>query len=698
MAAPDSDGIYIILGNRLDQIFDQFAEGVVNRFIPDLLEIIAPCLFLYFLVKGWMIMSGRSRDAFSDLIMQVGIMSFLLAIGLSTAQTFNYAQEAFNWVQSVLLRAMPTMDGQSLATLNTWAWLQSLWDYMYEGFVEGINLIWDELNPTDIGYMILLGIIAVLGIFAGGYFLFAISTIFIINKIVITILVAFSPVFFALGIFPVTREFFSNWAKTALVYIFSLVLVLVVGWMFADIFRFYLKDLYDLVQAVNLNQADDSIDGMMAAFGEIAGAIALMAFILGFVIKQIPALSQGLVGKFIGAGALTTTGASMIATTQGIKQMRQTIAHPLGGSLGGTKKSGNSDKDSEKKAQQVADTANSGGSAGLKAAAGLMGGAGLGAAAVAAKAANSSSGTPGNGGGTSGFTTATPISQFAQGHGGGTMQFDNSSSATAGSAPSAGSITPKGDSSMPSGSGTVSIQAGNSGSMSGASGTSTVGMTASYSAPSSSGQFTAGAQSFKATSGPSASSTGVSGTMTSGYDLNAGSGLTLSKDSQINAANLPTGPNSTGSARNVSGSGITATGAVGVAGVTGSAGAAISQAINSANANPSGATSPIGSISTPGNPGQAQAVNVANGTAPAVHAGGGTIFSTAKAQTMQAAKTPSQGGLNVSGSGFATIHPAGLGSLRQAARNNQGLNALNQNQSSPDTSPGISSTKDNSNK
>ena len=223
-------------------------------------------------------------------------------------------------------------------------------------------------------------------------------------------------------------------------------------------------------------------------------------------------------------------------------------------------------------------------------------------------------------------------------------------------------------------------------------------MTASYSAPSSSGQFTAGAQSFKATSGPSASSTGVSGTMTSGYDLNAGSGLTLSKDSQINAANLPTGPNSTGSAQNVSGSGITATGAVGVAGVTSSAGAAISQAINSANANPSGATSPIGSISTPGNPGQAQAVNVANGTAPAVHAGGGTIFSTAKAQTMQAAKTPSQGGLNVSGSGFATIHPAGLGSLRQAARNNQGLNALNQNQSTPDTSPGISSTKDNSNK
>lgn len=678
MAAPDSDGIYIILGNRLDQIFDQFAEGVVNRFIPDLLEIVAPCLFLYFLVKGWMIMSGRSRDAFSDLIMQVGIMSFLIAIGLSTAQTFNYAQEAFNWVQSVLLRAMPTMDGQSLATLNTWAWLQSLWDYMYEGFIEGIHLIWDELGPTDIGYMILLVMIGVLGIFAGGYFLFAISTIFIINKIVITILVAFSPVFFALGIFPVTREFFSNWAKTALVYIFSLVLVLVVGWMFADIFRFYLKDLYDLVQAVNLNQSDNSTDGMMAAFGEIAGAIALMAFILGFVIKQIPALAQGLVGKFIGAGALTTTGASMIATTQGIKQMRQTIAHPWGGPLGGSKNSGKSDKDSEKKAQEVADQANNAGTAGLKAAAGLMAGIGAGSTATATtNGANASSGTPGNGGNsgtssTSGFT-ATPISQFAQGYGGGSAQF----SANGGSGPN--SIPPRGASSIPPSSGSASIQTGGAGSSAPGINPTSTGMSASYSAPASVGQFTAGAQSFTTTSGPSASSTGVSGTMSSTYNPNAGSGFTLSQASQINAANLPTGPSTpVGSAQNVS-----VPGAVAAAGL---AGAAVAGLTSGGQAQ--------------ANPGQAQAVNAvnSNNASPSIHAGGGTIFSTAKAQNVQAAKSPNQGGLNVTGNGYATIQPAGLSSLRQAAQNNQGLDAFNRNQSTQATSPGISSNQENSNK
>lgn len=685
-----TSGLFVTLGERMDNVFDTFSSGVVNNFIPILLQIIAPCLLLYFLIKGWMIMSGRSRDAFSDLIMQVGIMSFLIAIGLSTAQTFTYAKEAFDWMQSTLLSALPMNDGGHIR--NTWGWLQGLWDYMFKGYWNAAKIVFDKLDITDIGYWFLFGLLAIIGLACGAYYMFMVTTIFIINKIVITLLIAFSPVFCALGIFPVTREFFSNWAKTALVYIFSLVLVLVVGCMFTNIFHQYLSVFSKFVTLVKTgDNSVETVGGMMAAYAEAVVAVGLIAFILAFVIKQIPALSQGLVGKFIGAGALTTTAGAITQTSQSMHQFKNAL---FGSGQG---KPQDKDKEQEKKAQQVADTANSGGSAGLKAAAGLMGGAGLGAA-VAAKAANSSSGTPGNGGGTSGFTTATPISQFAQGRGGGTMQFDNSSSATAGSASSAGSITPKGDSSMPSGSGTTSIQAGNSGSMSGASGTSTVGMTASYSAPSSSGQFTAGAQSFKATSGPSASSTGVSGTMTSGYDLNAGSGLTLSKDSQINAANLPTGPNSTGSAQNVSGSGITATGAVGVAGVTGSAGAAISQAINSANANPSGATSPIGSISTPGNPGQAQAVNVANGTAPAVHAGGGTIFSTAKAQTMQAAKTPSQGGLNVSGSGFATIHPAGLGSLRQAARNNQGLNALNQNQSTPDTSPGISSTKDNSNK
>ena len=699
-----TQGIFVTLGSRMDAVFDQFSNGVVNSFIPSLLEIIAPCLFLYFLIKGWMIMSGRSRDAFSDLIMEVGIMSFLIAIGLSTTQTFTYAKEAFDWIQSILLSGLPMNDGGHIR--NTWGWLQGLWDFMFTGFWEAGNIVWDKLGATDIGYMFLFVLLGVIGLLAAGYYMFVVTTIFIINKIVITILIAFSPVFFALGIFPATRDFFSNWAKTALVYIFSLVLVLVVGCMFSNIFHQYIEMFSKFVIEVKRpNSGLDEIAGLMAIYAETVVSVAMMAFILGFVVKQIPALSQGLVGKFIGAGALTTTGAAVVTNVQSYNQFSNAMKQIFSAA---DNKDNEKNTEQEKKAQEVADQANNAGTAGLKAAAGLMAGIGAGATATATtNGANASSGTPGNGGNsgtssTSGFT-ATPISQFAQGYGGGSAQF----SANGGSGPN--SIPPRGASSIPPSSGSASIQTDGAGSSAPGINPTSTGMSASYSAPASVGQFTAGAQSFTTTSGPSASSTGVSGTMSSTYNPNAGSGFTLSQASQINAANLPTGPSTpVGSAQNVS-----VPGAVAAAGLAGAAVAGLTsggqaqanpgqtQAVNTANSSATGTFSNFASSGqTQTNPGQAKAVNAvnSNNASPSIHAGGGTIFSTAKAQNVQAAKSPNQGGLNVTGNGYATIQPAGLSSLRQAAQNNQGLDALNRNQSTQATSPGISSNQENSNK
>lgn len=699
-----TQGIFVTLGSRMDAVFDQFSNGVVNSFIPSLLEIIAPCLFLYFLIKGWMIMSGRSRDAFSDLIMEVGIMSFLIAIGLSTAQTFTYAKEAFDWIQSILLSGLPMNDGGHIR--NTWGWLQGLWDFMFTGFWEAGNIVWDKLGATDIGYMFLFVLLGVIGLLAAGYYMFVVTTIFIINKIVITILIAFSPVFFALGIFPVTRDFFSNWAKTALVYIFSLVLVLVVGCMFSNIFHQYIEMFSKFVLEVKRpNSGLDEIAGLMAIYAETVVSVAMMAFILGFVVKQIPALSQGLVGKFIGAGALTTTGAAVVTNVQSYNQFSNAMKQIFSVA---DNKDNEKNTEQEKKAQEVADQANNAGTAGLKAAAGLMAGIGAGSTATATtNGANASSGTPGNGGNsgtssTSGFT-ATPISQFAQGYGGGSAQF----SANGGSGPN--SIPPRGASSIPPSSGSASIQTGGAGSSAPGINPTSTGMSASYSAPASVGQFTAGAQSFTTTSGPSASSTGVSGTMSSTYNPNAGSGFTLSQASQINAANLPTGPSTpVSSAQNVSvPSAVAAAGLAGaaVAGLTSGGQAQANpgqtQAVNTANSSATGTFSNFASSGqTQTNPGQAQAVNAvnSNNASPSIHAGGGTIFSTAKAQNVQAAKSPNQGGLNVTGNGYATIQPAGLSSLRQAAQNNQGLDALNRNQSTQATSPGISSNQENSNK
>ena len=76
--------IFLSLGNGLQNMFDTFARDVVNSFVADVLALLPAGLFLYFLVKGWLIMSGRSKDAFPDLIMNVGIMALIITLGIST--------------------------------------------------------------------------------------------------------------------------------------------------------------------------------------------------------------------------------------------------------------------------------------------------------------------------------------------------------------------------------------------------------------------------------------------------------------------------------------------------------------------------------------------------------------------------------------------------------------------------------------
>ena len=606
--------IFIELGGRFDQVFDQFSSQVIQKIIPELLEILAPALLLYFIVKGWMIMSGRSRDAFSDLIVQVGIMSFLIAIGLSTTQTFRYAHEAFNAVQSILLGGLPTIgeDGTigntttPLTAQTTWVWLQKLWNYMYYGLVEAAEQVLKTLAWYNFGHQILVALLVIVGVLACAYFIFQISTIFILNKVVITLLIAFSPIFFALGVFPPTRDYLQNWLKTAAVYILGLVLVLAVGWMFSSIYMFYVKDIYDLIEGSKSKKG-----GLIFAFAEVVVAIIMMMFILSYVIKIVPSIAQSLIGKLVSATAFTpgSTVANDVFNTA--KQIKDSFTP--------TPSESKSDgKQTDQKAQNIADQANSGGSAGLKKAASLAGGGrkgGKGQSGGKQRAQSANNHSKSNG-----FTQAAPLSAFAKGRGG-SAQF---SSNGANSGP-AQSIPVRGDSSLSAGAGSSASKAsGNS------------GASASYSAPASASQFSPNTANPKTsmTSNGGDKAMGASGSV-SGYDLNAGSGTNLSQSAPVKAANLASAPSSPNG--------------------------------DASNGSPSG--------STPSAP--SDATKAANAATP-IQASGGSIYSTKSAQAAQQAKAPGQGGIQSDGLGSATIQNNGLQQLKKAQRQSHVVNAANQ--------------------
>lgn len=364
--------IFLSLGNGLQNMFDTFARDVVNSFVADVLALLPAGLFLYFLVKGWLIMSGRSKDAFPDLIMNVGIMALIITLGISTIYTFELANGVVMWLESFLVSHMPefpdTAETEALLT-SPWNWLDLEWNKFSTG-LDGVTAAIDQIPWYSPG----LGMASALSWFVayagGAWFFFSITSIFVLNKIVITILIAFTPVFMALGIFPLTREFLQNWFKTLLAYTLALILVLVLGALFMHIFDGYSNNIQDALKLLE----DGNAQGAWNMVNEALFVITMMSVIMSFVLRQIPAMAQGLIGRFIGAGGIVS--ASTVITqarndTMSVVNAANTARNVAMAPYAAFSYLGNEGKRLGQYTKDVINNANKGGIEGLRAAMGL---------------------------------------------------------------------------------------------------------------------------------------------------------------------------------------------------------------------------------------------------------------------------------------------------------------------------------------
>lgn len=364
--------IFLSLGNGLQDMFDTFARTVINSFVADVLALLPAGLFLYFLVKGWLIMSGRSKDAFPDLIMNVGIMALIITLGISTIYTFELANGVVMWLESFLVSHMPefpdTAETEALLT-SPWNWLDLEWNKFSTG-LDGVTAAIDQI-PWDSPGLGMASALSWFVAYAGGaWFFFSITSIFVLNKIVITILIAFTPVFMALGIFPLTREFLQNWFKTLLAYTLALILVLVLGALFMHIFDGYSNNIQDALKLLE----DGNAQGAWNMVNEALFVITMMSVIMSFVLRQIPAMAQGLIGRFIGAGGIVS--ASTVITqarndTMSVVNAANTARNVAMAPYAAFSYLGNEGKRLGQYTKDVINNANKGGIEGLRAAMGL---------------------------------------------------------------------------------------------------------------------------------------------------------------------------------------------------------------------------------------------------------------------------------------------------------------------------------------
>ena len=390
-------------GALVEKVILGFAKAVALKYMPELSILVPILLLIYMTIQGWLIMSGRSKNTIPDLVWELGKISLLCFVALNIDHYTKWAIDGVASVEAWLMKAFVVNNGMAGSGATTlWKTLQINWNV----FCATQGEIWELFaqHPiSDVGGKISILLIVVAGWLGGGWFFFNVLSILALSKIAVTLILAMGPVFLVLGMWPATRDFLNNWVKTLCCYVLMLTLIMGVGSMFVML-------LTESTRGYATIASLQGVPGKMPSLAESAAMMVVISGILSFVIRQIPAIAQGLTGKFIGANASATTAAVAAA-----------MAAPFFGSSDASKKNGNDnekkDKSNSAKAGELVTEGSALGanaanntlkSAGLKLAAGLLGG--LAGGAVASKVASAL-----NKGNTSGLGVIPSYNQFNSG-------------------------------------------------------------------------------------------------------------------------------------------------------------------------------------------------------------------------------------------------------------------------------------------
>ena len=306
------------IGETLENGVAGYGEQISGALITSLGPVIYIGVSLYFLMRGYLIMSGRSQGALGDLAITAGKIALVSTVGLNSGNFVSYGLGFLNGAEGLLMSSLP--GGQSTG----WEALDNLWGQMAEGIEAMFDLI-AAFGITEIGFALLMVILLMLFFFAGALLTLAALGVFIIAKLSLVVVSGFGPLFLCCLMFPVTRSWFDGWLKSCLTYIFTVVMMTAVIALVTSVF----SDRVD--QILTLANEAKGDDGQMKRIMTGCFTFLIISVALATLIRAVPSMASGVTGGMgmgaVGLGQMAKGIASSATKMGGAAYAANAIGH-----------------------------------------------------------------------------------------------------------------------------------------------------------------------------------------------------------------------------------------------------------------------------------------------------------------------------------------------------------------------------------
>lgn len=316
-------GYFEEFGYSFQQSISTFAEGTSSALIDNLGIPITMGLTIYFLCKGYLVMAGRIQDPIPDMILSYGKIALIAFFALNSGNFIGYVLPAVRGLDAFFMSAFIPVDGQEVGSQNAWAAIDAIW----ESFIRVLNELWNLLGSFGVSQITsILAVFTAWVIFGllSVFFTFSAVGVLLINDVCLSVTLGFGPAFLCCLMFPLTRSWFDGWLKSAITYVFTIIIAAAVMLMFKDVFDRCIQTMTSVIQ-------DPGVEDSLFLPCLSLVNFAVLALTAASMIRLVPSVAAGMTGGVamqavgvgqmvggIGKGMTTMTGAGLVGIGAGL--------------------------------------------------------------------------------------------------------------------------------------------------------------------------------------------------------------------------------------------------------------------------------------------------------------------------------------------------------------------------------------------
>lgn len=310
-------GVFATFGEGIRSSLTNFAEAASGQIASEIAIVVYTGVLLYFLIRAYLLMTGRVEGAIPDLVTQCAKIVLIAFFALNAGNFATFVIPAVYGVESMLLGALSSASG--LADLdNCWSIVDMTWESFMKG-VSAIQNIWSKLSWGVFGdSMALIAFVLamlVLIFFVSIYFMFFAVGYLMLYEIFLVMGLSFGPLFVCTLMFPATRSWFDGWLRAIICWVFTLVAIAGMLCLLDGIFVSNIDELTLAAEEAQTAKNFSTLSLKLATFSVIVLAVAT-------VVKSIPSFASGITGGVAlqaasVAGMFSGVGRTMAAAAGG---------------------------------------------------------------------------------------------------------------------------------------------------------------------------------------------------------------------------------------------------------------------------------------------------------------------------------------------------------------------------------------------